>query len=87
MKFIDEKGEIVEGTPISEELIFLREKVTAYMHETVCANKYHASYSGKPACEISGNRLAAVLDAFNGEGRLGQLIAKEVEPVKEEVEA
>ena len=80
MKFLNEKGEIAEGEPISDELILLRDTITKYIHEGVCNGTYHSTYGPPPPCRIAGNQLAGILDPFDGESRIANRIIKAMEP-------
>lgn len=49
MKFLNEKGKIVEGVPLTDEQIAQRERLIAYFHDN-CCNTYHGVY-GERGCE------------------------------------
>ena len=49
MKFLNEKGKIVEGLPLTDEQIIQRERLISYFHENCCHN-YHGVY-GERGCE------------------------------------
>ena len=58
MKFIDKNGEVVEGTPLSNEQVKLREHIQKYVHEKVCRGSFHSSYDrtcGGVSCEKVAN--------------------------------
>ena len=50
MKFIDEKGKLCEGTPITDEQAIQRERLIRYFHHEACEDAYHGSYGNRP-CE------------------------------------
>lgn len=51
MKFLNEEGKIVEGTPLTDEQVDQRERLITYFHDTVCKGKYHGTYDTLN-CEI-----------------------------------
>lgn len=58
MKFINKDGEVVDGTPLNDEQVKLREQIRKYVHEKVCGGRYHSSYdrtTGGLICENVAN--------------------------------
>ncbi len=51
MKFLNEEGKIVEGTPLTDEQVEQRERLIAHLHQTICKGRYHTSYDAM-LCEI-----------------------------------
>ncbi len=68
MKFLNEKGKIVEGTPLTNEQADQRERLIAYFHQTACDNGYHGPYSDKK-CESLANAfvLGDIAKAADGQ--------------------
>jgi hypothetical protein len=85
MKFIKEDGTIEDGTPITDDQIRLRDTFVEYLHETMCRGAYHSTYS-PGRCVEEGHKLAMMLDAFNGEGRLCDVLFNALPKPEPEVE-
>jgi hypothetical protein len=61
MKFITEDGKIVEGIALTDRQSVLRDRFEEWLHEKVCANAYHGSYSARP-CRDAANEFIPKLD-------------------------
>lgn len=60
MKFLNDKGEVVEGTVLTDEQVNKREQIMRFAHETICGgyarhSDYERRTSGSPKCELLAN--------------------------------
>lgn len=59
MKFINDKGEVVEGTVLTDEQADFREQIVQFAHETICGGSIHSEWSRKhdgiPKCDALAN--------------------------------
>ena len=61
MKFITGDGKIVEGIALTEKQAALRDRFEEWLHENVCSNCYHGTYSSRP-CRNAANMLIPKLE-------------------------
>jgi hypothetical protein len=54
MKFLNEKGTIEEGIPLTKDQVEQRERLIVYFHDVSCGNGYHGTY-GEKKCETLAN--------------------------------
>jgi hypothetical protein len=53
MKFINEKGKIEDGTPLTNMQFLQRERLIPYFHKVACLDSYHTTYSQKQCEELA----------------------------------
>lgn len=85
MKFLNSKGEVVEGTPLTDKQIQLLERFTETLHEKLCKNSYYGTYSPKPCAEFA-NDLVPKLDDSAAQSILKALFEPLVEEPETQVE-
>ena len=78
MKFIKKDGSIEEGTPLTEAQSELRDVLQTYLHQVVCEDGYHSTYSTRP-CAKGANFLALAVNNSTDEPReYAEAVKKEI---------
>jgi len=65
MKFLNNNGEIEEGTPLTDTTVAVRYNLERYLHVTACKNTYHASYEKTRGCRDAANFLAVIFTTLD----------------------
>lgn len=82
MKFLKSNGTIEEGVPLTERQAETIDRLTDFLHEKVCRNAYHGTYSAKP-CQDAADLIVPKLD----DSSAGSLCSALWEPEAENVPA
>jgi hypothetical protein len=79
MKFINQDGKVVDGAPLTDRQASAIERLEEYLHEKVCGNSHHGTYSKKLCAEVARELISKLDDSA-----VGSLCAAlfEPEPVK-----
>lgn len=78
MKFLNDSGAVVEGTPLTDRQVDAIERFKVYLHEKVCEGKYHGAYNNHP-CKATANAIIPKLD----DSAVSSLMMAMFEPINE----